>query len=267
MGTASQDILGDLRARNGRAYALRIYLEALTIHDGGFSGIVRDWYRRIYWANHKAPRFVCSRCFICSFIKRNRFSLRRQHFKRRPPTTNAAMNDWIQSLSSLLESYAKDLVLNCDETAWRLYPNNILTWWATGDDDFSIHVNGDEKGCITVLATVSASRVKGQTQRVGQSQIGDVSGNWRTHSDSGWMKGELFCEYLRHIRPRFPTGRRIYPICVSSNPTCEGSGSAAQYRVIVYPTWGNRSAAAARQDHFRRLEERISSSVSNPYLA
>jgi hypothetical protein len=58
-----------------------------------FQAIGRDWYRRIYWDNDKATRFVCSHCFIHSFMKRNRFSLRRQHFKRRSPTTNAAMND------------------------------------------------------------------------------------------------------------------------------------------------------------------------------
>jgi hypothetical protein len=79
---------------------------------------VRDWYRRIYWDNDKAPRFVCSRRFIHSFMKRNRFSLRRQHSKRRHPTTNTAMKDWIQSLSSVLDISDNDLVLNCDETAW-----------------------------------------------------------------------------------------------------------------------------------------------------
>jgi hypothetical protein len=37
---------------------------------------------------------VCSRCFIHSFMKRNRFWPVRKHFKCRHPTTNAAMNDF-----------------------------------------------------------------------------------------------------------------------------------------------------------------------------
>ena len=186
-----------------------------------FQAIARDWYRRTYWNSDKAPRFTCSRSFIRGFMRRNRFSLRRQHFKRRPPATVAAIDDWIQNLSVLLDTHDNDLILNCDETAWRLYPNNILTWWNTGDDDVSIHVNGDEKGCFTVLATISASRkkwplffvAKGKTQRVEHSQIGGVSEHWRTHSESGWMKGELFCEYLKHIRAEIPTGDRIFLIC------------------------------------------------------
>jgi hypothetical protein len=46
------------------------------------------------------------------------------------------------------------MILNCDETAWRLYPNNILTWWDTAADSVSIHIQGDEKEALTVLATI-----------------------------------------------------------------------------------------------------------------
>jgi tRNA(Ile2) C34 agmatinyltransferase TiaS len=73
-----------------------------------------------------------------------------------------------------------------------LYPGTILTWRDTGVDDVPIHVNGDERGCITVLATVSASRkkwsvffiAKRKTERVEQSHIGDAAKNWHTHSES-----------------------------------------------------------------------------------
>jgi hypothetical protein len=158
-----------------------------------FQAIALDWDRRIYRNNDKAPRFTCSPDFIKDFMKWNHFSLGRQHFKRRPPITADVIREWIQTLSNLLAIYDNDLILNCDETAWRLYPNNLLTWWDTGVDDVSIHVNGDEKGCITALATVSASRkkwplffvAKGKTQRVEQSQIGDVAKNWHAHSESG----------------------------------------------------------------------------------
>jgi hypothetical protein len=68
-------------------------------------------------------------------------------------------------------------------------------------------VNRDENGCITVRATVSTSRkkwplffvAKGKTERVEQSQIGDVAKNWHAHSESRWMNGEIFREYLKNL--------------------------------------------------------------------
>jgi hypothetical protein len=116
--------------------------------------------REVYRDAENAPRFICSCWFVKGFMKRNRFSLRRQHFKRRPAASEEEVEQWVRHVSHLLETEDTNLILNCDETAWRLYPNNILTWWNTGTDDVSIHVNGDEKGMITVLATISANRKK-----------------------------------------------------------------------------------------------------------
>jgi hypothetical protein len=95
--------------------------------------------------------------------------------------------------------------------------NNILTWWETGADGMSIHVDGDDKVTMTVLATIWANRktwplwfvVKGQTTRVEHSQIGAIGSNWRTHSESGWMRGELFAEFLHHLRDQGPNREPI----------------------------------------------------------
>jgi hypothetical protein len=35
------------------------------------------------------------------------------------------------------------LILNCDEAPWKVYPNDLLTWWHTGAGDVSICANGD----------------------------------------------------------------------------------------------------------------------------
>jgi hypothetical protein len=128
---------------------------------------------------------------------------------------------WTTRLRHLLETQNKELILNCDETAWRVYSGNILTWWDTGADDVSTHINGDEKSSITVLATISASHrkwplfflAKGKTDRVEASQIGDVGDHWRSHSESGWMKEHVFTQYLHHLRTQVPSGDRIFLIC------------------------------------------------------
>jgi hypothetical protein len=48
------------------------------------------------------------------------------------------VNEWIQTLSNLLAIQDHDLILNCDETAWRLSPNNLRDQVPTGERIFLI---------------------------------------------------------------------------------------------------------------------------------
>jgi hypothetical protein len=123
-----------------------------------FRALALAKYNKVSRNSEARTRFCCSRTFIHGFMVRNRFSIRREHFKRRPASTEEDAEHWVQRLQLLLETESKDLILNCDETAWRLYPSTILAWWDTGADDVSIHADGDEKSSITVLATISASQ-------------------------------------------------------------------------------------------------------------
>jgi hypothetical protein len=69
-------------------------------------------------------------------------------------------------------------------------------------------INGNEKDCVTVLASVTASGSKlpllfiaaGKTERVEQSHIGDLEGQWTTHSTNGWQTSETFQSYLENLR-------------------------------------------------------------------
>ena len=105
----------------------------------------------------------------------------------------------------------RDYVLNCDETSWKIYPGNILTWAKRGSENVSITIRGDEKECITVLATVSANGHKlplyfianGKTERVEHSQLGDVINHWKNHSSNGWETSDTFQTYLMHLREYF----------------------------------------------------------------
>jgi hypothetical protein len=45
----------------------------------------------------------------------------------------------------------------------------------------------------------------------------------RVHSESGWMKGDVFCEYLRHVREYEPSGRRLVLILDAHPSHCTGS--------------------------------------------
>jgi hypothetical protein len=71
---------------------------------------------------------------------------------------------------------------------------------------------------MTVLSTISASDkkwplcfvAKGKSDGVETSQIVDVVGHWRVHSESGWMRGNIFCQYLDHLREQEPSGNRLF---------------------------------------------------------
>jgi hypothetical protein len=66
--------------------------------------------------DEKLPFFNCSPGFIQAFKNWNRFSSRRQHFKRRPAGSQEARSQWRVWLSSRLKTFPNDYVLNCDET-------------------------------------------------------------------------------------------------------------------------------------------------------
>jgi hypothetical protein len=75
--------------------------------------------------------FVCSKHFISNFKHRNRFSSRRFHARRRNPAeSQAQIAAWLATIRDLLTANeaSRDMVVNCDETAWRLLPSGLLTW-------------------------------------------------------------------------------------------------------------------------------------------
>jgi hypothetical protein len=84
-------------------------------------------YRDAYRNAEAAPRFCCSDAFIHGFMVRHRFSLRREHWKGRSLISPEDVEHSTQRLHDLLEAQNKNLILNCDETAWRVYRENILT--------------------------------------------------------------------------------------------------------------------------------------------
>jgi hypothetical protein len=99
-------------------------------------------------------------------------------------------------------------VVNCDKTAWLLYPNRVRTWAEHGSESIQVKISGNEKDCVTVLTFVTTVSTKiplvfiaaGRTGSVEQSQIRNVEGHWRTHSKSGWEASGMFQDYLAKLR-------------------------------------------------------------------
>ena len=182
-----------------------------TDHD--FRDLILDQYVQKYGtgAVTDIPDFKCSKGYVYRFKKKYKFSSRRVHLKRRPDVSKGDIEAWRRQVQSLLDNCDRDCILNCDETSWKLHPGNVLTWARCGSQSVRIHIRGDEKECITVLATITANGGKlplyflasGRTLRAEESQLGDVCGHWANHSDNGWETSETFQTYLMHLKEHF----------------------------------------------------------------
>jgi hypothetical protein len=60
----------------------------------------------------------------------------------------------------LLRDMSRDLIFNCDETAWRLFPNGVMTWAPMRTNNVQIQIDGDDNSAIRALATITASGKK-----------------------------------------------------------------------------------------------------------
>ena len=164
-----------------------------------------------YKDSEKIPKFNCSNGFIYDFKKRNHFSSRRGHAKRRPAASEEEIKEWKKRIKNLLQKVNKDHILNVDETSWFFYPKGLLTWAQKGAKNVSFQIDGNDKDNLTALCAITASGTKlpmmiiaaGKTHRVEESQLGDIFPHWPAHSESGWTTEEVFVQYLQHIADYF----------------------------------------------------------------
>jgi hypothetical protein len=183
--------------------AYREKLDALDRRaDGSFDEFVR------------LHPFQCSKGFMWYFKLKHRFSSRAVHHKRRSTVSPEGAERWQNEIRQLLDTVDHGHIFNCDETSWKVYPNGVLTWAEKGAETVSVNVQGNEKDCLTVLATIAADKTKvplvfyaqGKTDVVENTQLGDVGYHWKTHSESGWQTEETFRQYLYHLRGHVGAG-------------------------------------------------------------
>ena len=184
--------------------------KGLVFTDHEFRMLILGHYQNKYLSPlyDKIPEFNCSNGFIYDFKKRHRFSSRKAHMKRRPTINPEDVAHWTEQIKTLMKSVDRDCLINADETSWTVFPNNIFTWSTTGSENVSITCQGNDKDCLTVLASITANGGKlplyflatGKTHRVMGSQLGDTYGHWQNFSESGWQTSQTFQEYLMHIR-------------------------------------------------------------------
>jgi hypothetical protein len=167
------------------------------------------------------PDFACSDDFIADFKRRNGFSSRRAHLKRRPAITDSDRLEWIQTVATLLmEVNDHNRIVNVDESSWRVYPTCLRTWANRGAENVSLHISWKEKDAFTVVAAITAARTKlplsliavGKTSVVEESHFGDVAYHRTDHSESGWTTYDTFERWLSWLRSVYDDGEPIWVI-------------------------------------------------------
>ena len=223
----------DARGRHHRVFtdeeedAIKSHIVDNNINTGiGFRGvdfvsIAMQAFLEKHSDTETIKDFKCSAHFTRNFMKRNHLSLRRGHYKRRPPERNdAVINDFVADIVSLLRSTDHNRVINADETAWFILPSDTRTWAETGSDSVVLQTVDDDKKKLTVMASITAAGTKlplfviakGKSKRCEESQIGDISPHVSSHSEASWMTTACFEEYLRMIRQQYPDNDPLFII-------------------------------------------------------
>ena len=166
----------------------------------------------------KYKEFHCSRGFISDFKYHHGFSSKVFHLKRRSDPNNDIQRKFLDEMKHIFKTVDLELIINCDETGWKLFPKGILTWGETGVDNVARLSTINDKSQVTVLASITAAGTKlpllfvaqGKTSQVESTQIGDVDYHWKCHSESGWMTDEVFKFYLMKLREHLGHDKTIH---------------------------------------------------------
>jgi hypothetical protein len=181
----------------------------LLFTDATFSEIAIQAFLEKYRDADPPVQFQCSAGFTNDFKKRNRFSSRRAHLKRRPVVSDEDRAQWTTMLAQLIRDVADhQRIINVDELCWWVHPDGLQTWAATGSENIHLVIHGSEKDSFTVVAAITAARTKlpltliasGKTASVEANHFGDVGYHRTDHSESGWTTAETFRRWLAWLR-------------------------------------------------------------------
>ena len=124
-------------------------------------------------------------------------------------------NKWIILFKNVEPCY----IINIDETSWEVIQVILKCWHVKGKDHVLRYVNSNRKERITVVAGVRANGLRlplqfiatGKTERVLDTQIGDVNYHFKNYSENGWTTKETFKDYIIGIRNYYNFRYRANP--------------------------------------------------------
>lgn len=156
------------------------------------------------------------RTWFNSFLKRNpNISIRvaQNLTSSRAAVRKETLLKWFQEIQEYLteKNYLEIIedptrVFNLDESAFFLNPKANKVLALKGQKSIYQQINSDEKECITVLITGNANGdlapplVVFKYERIPQDLASSVPSHWGIgKSESGWMTGPLFFEFITNV--------------------------------------------------------------------
>ena len=186
-----------------------------------FNDKMAKYIALMFWNQHPehriAKKFSALNNWIRRFKQKYGLTNRHCHYHRRPKVTQSTNEHCKVFYKEMKELYKKHksnntlhLLINVDETAWKLCFFGELTWAAKGSEHVEFSDDFNEKDNITVIAATSASNEyrklplflikKGKTER-STSSIKDVKKYFQIDtSETGWSTVACFAEYLLWLR-------------------------------------------------------------------
>ena len=172
--------------------------------DGGALTAKREW--------------KCSDNWFRGFLKRGKFSFRMFHTFRRAHPDDDIVQSFLNEYEVARMQFPESLIVNMDETSWRISNNSMETLALSGADDVQVLFDPSEKQCLTAIAAISRDGSKlplwvicrGKTDRCEQRFLADrkIQQHIRndrlkfTFSPSGWTTTDVAKDYLKWLRER-----------------------------------------------------------------
>lgn len=150
------------------------------------------------------------------FMNRYHLARRVPHLKRRSNPNDDHVASFLANLELVNMQFPADLILNVDETCWRITNGRLHTVAIRGADQVDVRMKEDPKKCLTVIAccTKAGERLplwliaKGKTQLCEKKfrndqrlrhyiQAGKLIVD---HSSNGWSNDEIMIRYLKWLK-------------------------------------------------------------------
>ena len=164
----------------------------------------------------REKEFKASKNWATRFMHKYGYSLRKAHAKRRPGNSMkfaTSVRDFYVKIHALYQQHLKNntlhLLVNADETSWKIGFRGELTYAKIGADNVNINDAEDTKSCLTSIATITADTSKklplciigkGKTERCCKSfSIPEESGTGIFFSPTGCAKESVIIQRSYHF--------------------------------------------------------------------
>ena len=149
-----------------------------------------------------------------AFERRHGFSERCPHLRRRTEPRDDIVAIFLQEMEVVQQQLPRSLILNADETCWRILNGKLRTVAPKGADEVQVSIGFNSKETLTVMACCNASGgklplyaiVKGKTDRCEEALRSDRrlrayinKSLYIAHTEKGWATADFQREYLRFI--------------------------------------------------------------------